>query len=81
MTMGGKIVTGNIAHDAACSVAEAVRQATVAGAAQSPAGQLVSNTAEITYARAVIASCKANNGGQGATAYQDMLRALGTGGI
>jgi hypothetical protein len=79
--MGGKVLTGNLAHDAACSVAEATRQASVAGVAQSPAGQLVSNNAEITYARAVIASCKANNGGQGAEAYQTLLRSLGTGGV
>jgi hypothetical protein len=79
--MGGKVQSGNFAHDAACSVAEGVRQAALIGVAQSPAGQIVSNNAEITYARAVIASCKANNNGQGTEAFSTMLRALGTGGV
>jgi hypothetical protein len=79
--MGGKIQSGNFAHDRTCDVAESTRQAAVSGAAQSPAGQAAVNAAEITWARAVIASCKANNGGQGAEAFQSLLRALGTGGV
>jgi hypothetical protein len=78
--MGGKIVTGVIAHDVACNKAESTRQSAVAGAAQSAAGQVVVNNAEIAYARAVIASCIANNNNVGLEAYQSLLRALGTGG-
>jgi hypothetical protein len=44
------------------------------------AGQAALNAVEITYCRAVIASCKANNNGVGAEAYQSELRLLGTGG-
>jgi hypothetical protein len=78
--MGGVIKTGNQAHDSACNLAEAVRQAAVAAATQNPAGQVASNNAEIVFARAVIASCRANNNGNGAESYQTVLRALGTGG-
>jgi hypothetical protein len=74
--MSGKITTGNYLHDQACSVAEGVRQAAVAGATT----QSVITSAEITWARAIIASCKANLGGSGAEAFQTLLRALGTGG-
>ena len=61
--MGGKIQSGVPAHDRVCDLAEGVRQAAVASAAQSPAGQVVVNNAEITYHRAVIASAKANGCG------------------
>jgi hypothetical protein len=75
--LGGKITSGNYAHDQACSVAEGVRQASVAGATSQ---QTITN-AEIVWARAIVASCKINNGGSGAEAFQTLLRALGTGGI
>jgi len=79
--MGGKVQSGNLAHDSACSIAEGVRQASLVGVTQNPAGQVASNNAEITYARAVIASCVANLGGAGAEAYRSLLKALGTGGV
>jgi hypothetical protein len=68
------------AHDNACNSAEAVRQVAVAAAAQSPAGQVTINNAEIVWARAAVASCIANNNGAGQGAFRDLLRALGTGG-
>jgi len=74
--MGGKVQSGNYAHDQACAVAEGVRQAAVAGTPT----QTTVNNAEITWARACVASCVANNGGQGAEAFRSLLRALGTGG-
>ena len=71
--MGG-IVTGvNSAHAAACRLAEMTRQAAVAG---SPT-QAAVNAAEIAYHRAVIASCKANNGGNGIEASLIALQSLG----
>jgi hypothetical protein len=79
--MGGKVQTGNLAHDSACVVHESTRQAAVAAAAQSPAGQLAVNNAEIAWARGVIASCKANNSNVGMEPFQTLLRALGTGGV
>jgi hypothetical protein len=81
--MGGLVHTGSVltAHDLACQKAESTRQSSVAGAASSAAGQVVMNNAEIAYARAVVASCIANNGGAGAEAFQSLLRALGTGGV
>jgi hypothetical protein len=78
--MGGRILSGNYVHDQACLAAESTRQSAVAGAASSPAGQVVVNNAEIAWARACIASCKANNSAVGAEAFQTLLRALGTGG-
>jgi len=78
--MGGTVKTGNIAHDSACYLAESARQGAVAGATQNAAGQVTVNNAEIAYARAVIASCKANLNGAGAETFQSLLRALGTGG-
>jgi hypothetical protein len=75
--MGGTVKTGITAHDAACALAEGARQASVAG---SPT-QATVNAAEITWARAIVASCVANNNGQGAEAFRSLLRALGTGGI
>lgn len=78
--MGGVVKTGNLAHDNACFLAEGVRQASVAGATSNAAGQATVNNAEITWARAVVASCKANNNSIGAEPFQTLLRALGTGG-
>jgi hypothetical protein len=75
--MGGTVKSGVYAHDAACALAEGVRQANVAGATS----QATISNAEIVYARAVVASCRANNGGAGAEAFQTLLRALGTGGV
>jgi len=78
--MGGKIQSGNLAHDQACALAEGVRQAALIGNTQNAAGQVVSNNAEIAWARSCVASCVANNSGAGAEAFRSLLRALGTGG-
>ena len=79
--MGGLVkIGGGSAHEIACYKAESTRQGAVAGAASSAAGQVVVNNAEIAFARAVIASCIANNSNVGLEAYQTLLRALGTGG-
>jgi hypothetical protein len=75
--MGGKVQSGNQAHDNACSLAEAARQVAVASVAQSPAGQKASDAAEITYHKAVIASCRANNSSNGLAESLMALRALG----
>ena len=75
--MGGKVQSGNLAHDNACSVAESTRQAAVQNVAQSPAGQKAHDAAEIAYHRAVIASARLNNGGNGVEASLSALRALG----
>jgi predicted small secreted protein len=79
--MGGHTHSGNLAHDTACNTAESVRQAAQTSAAQSPAGQVALNAAEIVWARACIASCNTNNAGVGKEPYQTLLRALGTGGL
>jgi len=79
--MGQFAKSHNLVHDAACNVAESTRQAAAAAAAQSPAGQVALNNAEIAWARACLASCRANNGGQGQEAYIAVLKALGTGGV
>jgi len=47
--MGGVVKSGVVAHDNACLAAENTRQQTVAGVAQSPAGQVTYNSAEIAY--------------------------------
>jgi hypothetical protein len=78
--MGQFSQSGKSAHDTACNVAESTRQAVQATAAQSPAGQVALNNAEIAWARACIASCKANNNSRGMEVYINVLRALGTGG-
>jgi len=78
--MGGHTRSGNLVHDTACNVAESTRQAAQAAAAQSPAGQVAVNNAEIAWARACITSAKANNNGIGVEPWQTLLRALGTGG-
>jgi hypothetical protein len=80
--MGSLVKTGaSTAHDTALAVAESARQSAVFGAAQSAAGQVVVNAAEIAWARACIVSCVANNGGAGAEPFRSLLRALGTGGV
>jgi hypothetical protein len=78
--MGQFAKSHNSVHDNACNTAESTRQAVQATAANSPAGQAALNAAEITWARACIASCKLNNGGNGMEPYIAVLRALGTGG-
>jgi hypothetical protein len=75
--MGGVVKSGVAAHDQACYLAEVARQAAVSAAAQSPAGQAAVNAAEIAYHRAVVASCKANNGGHGLEASFSALLSLG----
>jgi hypothetical protein len=75
--MGGVVKSGNYAHDVACAAAESVRQSAVVAVASSAAGQVISNNAEIAYHRAIIASCKANNGGAGTEASLSALRLLG----
>jgi hypothetical protein len=79
--MGGHTHSAVSAHDIACNVAESTRQTVQATAAQSPAGQVTLNAAEIAWARACIASCNTNNAGVGKEPYQTLLRALGTGGL
>ena len=75
--MGGKIQSGNFAHDSACGVAESIRQAAVQNVAQSPAGQKAHDAAEIAWARACLVSCRANNNGNGQEAFISLLRSLG----
>ena len=77
--MGYALRTGKTAHDLACLTAEGARQGLTA-AAQSAAGQLVVNTAEIAWARAMVVSCDTNNQGFGKEPYVTLLRSLGTGG-
>jgi hypothetical protein len=69
------------AHEIALLLAESVRQATVATATQNAAGAVVVRNAEITFARAGLASCLANNGGQGQETFISALKSLGTGGV
>ena len=71
--MGGIVRSGVAAHDAACLAAEVTRQAAVSG---SPT-QATVTAAEIVYHRAVIASAKANNGGNGVEASLSALMTLG----
>jgi hypothetical protein len=73
--MGGLVQSANATHNANCLAAEVVRQAAVAAAAQSPAGQAAVNNAEIQFHRAVIASAKAN--GCGVEASLSALMTLG----
>jgi len=65
------------AHDNAVNLAEAVRQAAIAGVAQSPAGQKAHDAAEIAFHRAVVSSCRTNNSSQGLSESLQALRALG----
>jgi hypothetical protein len=73
IVMGGIVQSGVAAHDAACLAAEVTRQSALGG---SPTQAQV-NSAEIAYHRAVIASCKAFNGGNGLEASLGALKALG----
>jgi len=75
--MGQFAKSHNPTHDTACNVAEATRQAVQATAANSPAGQVALNNAEIAWARACIASCKLNNASQGMEPYIAVLKSLG----
>jgi hypothetical protein len=80
--MGSLNKTGvNAAHDLAMQIAESTRQVAVAAAAQSPAGQAAVDAAEISFHRAVLASCKANNSSNGLEASIAALKDLGTGGV
>jgi hypothetical protein len=67
------IKTGNVAHDNAIALAEATRQVAVANAAS----QAAVRTAEITFYRAVRASCLANNNSAGIEQANSALRELG----
>jgi len=67
--------SGIKAHDDAVAKAEGARQTAVAGATQAQV-----TTAEITFYRAVLASCKTNLGGSGQEAAISALKALGTSG-
>jgi hypothetical protein len=78
--MGTPTQSGVYNHDQACNKALGVLQASIAGATQNAAGQVAVNNAEIVWARAVVASCKANNSSQGLEAATTLLKALGTGG-
>ena len=78
--MGHFSKTSNLAHDTAINAAEAVRQVAVAAATKDPAGQVAVISAEITFHRAVLASCKANNSNAGLAESLMALKALGTGG-
>jgi hypothetical protein len=70
------IRTGSKVHDDALLAAEQTRQQSVGG---SPTAAQV-KAADIAYARAALASCKANNNGSGVEQFSTMLRELGTGG-
>jgi len=68
-----RIVTGNAVHDAALLAAEHAWQVATAG---SPS-QATVRAADMTRARACLASCKTNNGGAGASLFLGQLRELG----
>jgi hypothetical protein len=68
--------TGVTAHDAAIYAAEMARQISQAPGASAA----VVRAADIVYARAVKASCIANNNSSGVEQVAVMLRELGTGG-
>src|SRR5262245_49575910 len=78
--MGTHVKSGNLVHDQTCNAAYSTLQGVIASAPNSPAGQATVNAAEITWARACVASCKTNNGGVGIEPFQQLLRSLGTGG-
>ena len=75
--MGGKVQSGVFAHDTACSLVEATRQAAVIGVPSSPSGQATVNASEIAYHRGIIASCRANNSSNGLAESLMALRSLG----
>jgi hypothetical protein len=72
--MGGKVQSGNFAHDSACSLVEATFKALL----KAQPGSAASDLAEIAYHRGIIASCKANNSSQGLAESLMALKALGT---
>jgi hypothetical protein len=67
------IKSGVSAHDAAVNLAEGQRQIAVAAAAT----QAAVRAAEITFYRAVVSSCRTNNGGSGIEQPLNALRELG----
>ena len=67
------VKTGIVAHDAACAVAESIRQSAVAGASQAAV-----KAAEIICYRAIISSCRAQ--GLPFSNFMAALRDLGTDG-
>jgi hypothetical protein len=75
--MGGINRTESFNHNVALLAAEAKRQSDTAAVASSVAGQAAMNSAEITWARSCIASCKLNNAGAGIEPYLGVLRSLG----
>jgi hypothetical protein len=68
------IKSGNFIHDSAIAAAEGIRQTAVMAAAS----QAAVRTAEITFYRAVRASCIANNNQSGIAQANAALRELGT---
>ena len=74
--MGGLNRTGiNTAHDAALLAAEAARQSSLAANPTPTQAQM--DAIELTFHRAVITSCRANNGGNGIEASLRALQDLG----
>jgi hypothetical protein len=73
----------NSAHQATAGNAEMTRQVAVAAAVAAGGGsaaiQLAIRNAEITFYRAVVASCLAN--GLQSSGFREALRNLGTGGV
>jgi hypothetical protein len=69
------IKSGNVAHDNAIALAEGARQVAVASASS----QAVVRSAEITFYRAVLSSCRTNNNGSGIEQPLQALRELGPG--
>jgi hypothetical protein len=67
------IITGNKAHDAALLAAEIARTTANIGVTS----QTTLRTNDLTYARAALNSCIANNGSAGAAQFTTMLRELG----
>jgi hypothetical protein len=73
--MGMIYKTGVKAHDDAVALAEGVRQVTCAPGASAA----TIKSAEITFYRAVVSSCRANNNGSGIEQPLVALRELGVG--
>jgi hypothetical protein len=67
--------TGNLAHDSAMAAADGTRQVSLAAATT----QSAARTADITFARAGVTSCKAN--GINPAQFITQLFELGTGGV
>jgi hypothetical protein len=68
--MGGVVLGVNSAHAAACLAAEVTRQSATAG---SPT-QAQMDAIEVTFHRAVAASCRLNNGSNGIEASLSALK-------